>query len=79
LATVLLVDDEEDILAVAKKMLENAGYNIHVFGDPLAALDHIAAGCKDCVITVSDIRMSELSGLELVKKIKQLRPEMKSC
>lgn len=79
MATVLLVDDEEDILAVAKKMLENAGYNIHAFSDPLAALDHIAAGCKDCVITVSDIRMSELSGLELVKKIKQLRPEMKSC
>ena len=49
----------------------------HTFADPLAALQHIHHGCKYCQVLVSDIRMPALTGFQLVRKVKDLRHEMK--
>jgi CheY-like chemotaxis protein len=35
----------------------------------------IRRGCRDCWMLLSDVRMPQMSGFELVKKIKQLRPD----
>ncbi|MDQ3808614.1 MAG: response regulator, partial [Thermoproteota archaeon] len=47
------------------------------FADPLAALHHVQNGCKYCQVLVSDIRMPALTGFQLVRKVRNLRPEMK--
>ena len=76
--TILVIDDEPDLLAVDKKFLENEGYRVHAFSSPELALRHIQEGCSECTFVVSDIRMPGMSGFELVRRLKDLRPEMKA-
>lgn len=75
--TILIVDDDIDILTVTGRSLEHAGFKIHAFVDPLTALHHVRNDCKYCQVLVSDIRMPGLTGFQLVRKVKDLRPEMK--
>jgi two-component system cell cycle sensor histidine kinase/response regulator CckA len=75
--TVLIVDDDIDTLTVTRRSLEHVGFKVHAFVDPLAALHHVENDCKSCQVLVSDIRMPALTGFQLVRKVKDLRPEMK--
>jgi DNA-binding NtrC family response regulator len=75
--TILIVDDDIDSLRVIVRHLEYAGFKVHAFSDPLTALHHVQNNCKYCQVLVSDIRMPALTGFQLVRKVKDLRPEMK--
>lgn len=76
--TIMVVDDEPDLLRITTKMLENDGYDVHAFRNPEKALDHVEVeNCNECAIIVSDIRMPVINGIELAKRIKKLRPEIK--
>jgi DNA-binding NtrC family response regulator len=75
--TILIVDDDIDTLTVTGRSLQYAGFTVHAFADPLIALHHIQMDCKYCQVLVSDVRMPALTGFQLVRKIKDLRPEMK--
>jgi YesN/AraC family two-component response regulator len=44
---------------------------------PLVALHHVESDCKYCQVLMSDIRMPALTGFQLVRKVKDLRPETK--
>ena len=75
--TILLVDDESDLLILTKKFLETEGFEVHEFGSPDAAIEHIKQGCTTCTIVVSDIKMPGMSGFELVRRIKDLLPKIR--
>jgi CheY-like chemotaxis protein len=76
--TVMLVDDEPDVLATTKKILEKNGYEVHAFENTENALRHIKEnGCKDCALVISDIKMPGMSGFELTRRVKELRPELR--
>jgi len=75
--TIMLVDDEVDVLITIKKMLERIGYEVHSFVNPLVAIEHMKDGCQDCVLLVSDIRMPSMSGFQFAKCAKELRPDLK--
>ena len=75
--TTLIVDDDLDILTVTKRSLEHAGFKVHAFSDPLTALHHVQNDCKYCQVLVSDVRMPGLTGFQLVRKVKHLRPKIK--
>jgi DNA-binding NtrC family response regulator len=73
----MLVDDDQDILLVASKGLQNEGYNVHEFSDPIAALQHVEDGCKECNVLVTDLRMPHMNGFELIRRIRKIRPHMR--
>jgi DNA-binding NtrC family response regulator len=73
----MFVDDEPDLLATTRMMLEEAFTRVHSFTNPIAAISHVEDGCMDCKLVLSDIRMPSMSGFELVRRVKDLRPEMK--
>lgn len=76
--SVLLVDDESDIITSTFSALRRAGFTVHSFTDPIEAINHIREeGCKDCRLLLSDIRMPKMNGFQLVRTLKELRPEMK--
>lgn len=75
--TILLVDDEPDLLTLAKRFLESEGYQVHAFSNPEAAVQHVKQGCTSCTIVVSDIKMPGMSGFELIRRLKELLPETK--
>lgn len=64
---ILVVDDEPDITAIFKRALEQAGYEVDAFNDPLSALDHIKVDKYDLLIL--DIKMPKMTGFELYRKI----------
>jgi len=73
-ARVVIIDDEIKLLKALKKALDFEGYEVFDFSDPLTGLDFITKRESDLVI--SDIRMSGMSGIELLGKIKQARPDL---
>ena len=75
--TVMVVDDDRDILTIASKGLELAGFPVHGFSDPVRALQHVEDGCELCQVIVSDIKMPDMTGFQLVRRVKDLRPDIK--
>ena len=71
--TVLLVDDEENILSALTRLLRRDGYRILKANSGREALE-LLAGNKVGVI-LSDQRMPEMSGVEFLRKAKVLYPE----
>lgn len=69
-AKVLVVDDEGQILRVLRHGLEAEGYQVRTATDGRAGLEHFRAWLPDVVIT--DLRMANLDGLELCRRIRQL-------
>jgi CheY-like chemotaxis protein len=75
---IMVIDDEPDLLAITRIMLEREGYNLHTFTNPIAALSHVEDGCcMDRKLVLSDVRMPSMSGFELVRHVKDLRREIK--
>jgi|SRR5581483_5239182 len=76
--SILVVDDDTDSLTIAKSFLENNGYTVHAFNKPELALKHVKDGCTDCKVIVADIKMPEMSGFELTRRLKETDPEIKA-
>jgi len=70
---ILVIDDEVSILEVVKLGLEEAGFKIDVFSDPIEALNAFSESNYDAVLT--DINMPEMSGLEVLRRCKKINPE----
>lgn len=69
------MDDEPDILKLLQDFLSKIkGISIFTFTDPLMALEHVRMNKNEYVLVISDLRMPNLDGLELVKVIKDLNP-----
>ncbi|HJY15611.1 MAG TPA: response regulator [Nitrososphaeraceae archaeon] len=75
--SILLVDDESDIVNSVKRWLKADGFNVHGFTNSLQALEYFQNNYDKIDLVLSDIAMRKLNGYELVKKIKSIRPEIK--
>ena len=75
--SILLVDDEPDIVNSVRRWLEADGFKVHGFTDPLQALEYFQNNSNNIDLVLSDVRMRKLDGYELVKKIKTIQPETK--
>ncbi|MBX7043563.1 MAG: sigma-54 dependent transcriptional regulator, partial [Ignavibacteria bacterium] len=62
---ILIVDDEPNSTSLMRKVLDKKGYRAEVENDSRKALELIASGEYDVVI--SDLQMPEVSGLDLLK------------
>lgn len=69
---VLLVDDEEDFLAVAKSRLETRGATVFATKSGSNALEMMETCRID--VAVLDLRMPEMSGIDLLREIKIRHP-----
>jgi len=69
MATIALVDDDENILTSVSMALETEGHVVKTFEDGAAALEYISATPPDLV--VSDIKMPTMDGMELLRRIRQ--------
>ena len=74
--TILLVDDQIDVLITIKTMLQTCGYAVDAFNDPLLALDKFRRHSHDYGIVVSDMILPTMSGLEFIKNIRIVNPEI---
>jgi DNA-binding response OmpR family regulator len=77
LKRILIVDDEQDIISVFKMVLEMNDFEVDAYNDPLLALSNFKKNAYDLVIL--DIRMPDMDGFELYKKIKMVDDKVKVC
>jgi DNA-binding NtrC family response regulator len=74
-----VVDDELDIAQLFRDALQTTnGFTIFAFTDPKAAFEHFALNREDYTLIVSDLRMPSINGMELIKKIKELNPYIRT-
>ena len=71
--TVLLVDDEENILAALKRLLRRDGYRILTAGSAEEGLQRLAEE-REVDVIVSDQRMPGMNGVEFLRRAKELVP-----
>ena len=70
--TLLLVDDEPNILTALKRLFRPAGYQVLTAASGLEALELLATRPVDVIL--SDQRMPGMSGVELLRRAKALYP-----
>jgi DNA-binding NtrC family response regulator len=75
--SIILVDDERDIVNSVRRWLQADGFKVFGFADPLLALEYFQNNSNGIDLVLSDIRMRKMNGFELVKKIKAIKPETK--
>ncbi|UCD64628.1 MAG: response regulator [Candidatus Zixiibacteriota bacterium] len=71
---ILVVDDEEVVLSLVRDALEDDGFRVATAPDALKALEIIEHDHIDLI--VSDIRMPQMSGLELVEQVRKTHPKV---
>jgi len=76
---VLIVDDEPDLTLSLKITLEENGFKVDSFTDPLSALENYKeeAGMYDLLIL--DMKMPQMNGFELYRQIKKIDDKAKVC
>jgi signal transduction histidine kinase/ActR/RegA family two-component response regulator len=75
--TVLVVDDEKEVVFSIKDILEAEGYKVFAAENPEYGLElfHAVAGKID--VAIIDIVMPVMNGAELTKELKQINPSVK--
>jgi two-component system NtrC family response regulator len=73
-ARVLVVDDDESLRWITQLQLEEAGYAVLTAPDGEQALAQVEEGGPSLVIT--DLKMPGMSGVELLKRIRDGHPEI---
>jgi signal transduction histidine kinase len=71
--TILLVDDEAGIRKVLGISLQDSGYDVHTAANAKAALRIFEEIAPPIVLT--DIKMPDMDGIELLQRIKKLNPD----
>lgn len=77
---VSIVDDELDITRLFQDAISGKvnGTSVVSFTNPLTALEHFKDNKEAYVVVISDLRMPELNGLELLKNVKKLNPNVRT-
>jgi two-component system nitrogen regulation response regulator GlnG len=74
-ATILVADDDQGIRTVLTEALGRAGYDVRTTGTAATLWRWVADGDGDVVIT--DVVMPDENGLDLIPRIKKLRPDLR--
>jgi DNA-binding response OmpR family regulator len=73
----LIVDDEQDVTLTLHAILQEGGFEVVSFNDPLLALQSFKPRHYELVIL--DIRMPKMNGFELYRQIKRKDNQVKVC
>jgi PAS domain S-box-containing protein len=75
--TILLVEDEEDVRALAREVLERQGYTMLEAADGVQALQRYESEGDRIDLILTDVVMPRMSGRELVDRVQLTRPTMR--
>ncbi len=70
--TILVVDDNEDLLTTFSMILKRRGFYVETAGNGASAVDKFKE--QDFDVTLMDIVMPEMNGVDAFRKIREMRP-----
>src|SRR5256712_5984832 len=71
--SILVIDDEQGILDTLRILLKNEGFDVATAQGGKAGLEALKAAAPDIVLT--DIRMPQVSGIDILAAVKEQDPE----
>ncbi len=74
--TILLVDDEEDVLEMMHLMLERLGYQVISTLNGMKALDTFQKASKTFDLVITDQTMPKMTGMELIKELRRIQSDI---
>ena len=74
--TIAIIDDEVDLVNLFQEALENNGFKVCAFTDPIQAFNILEKKIQEYRLILSDFRMPNLNGYELCTKLILLNPEL---
>ncbi|MGA6990453.1 MAG: response regulator [Nitrososphaeraceae archaeon] len=74
---IMVADDESNLTFFYRMSLEHYGYEGDTFNEPRKALSNFKPDYYDLIIL--DIKMPDMDGFELHKRIKEIDPTVKTC
>ncbi|MDH4233078.1 MAG: PAS domain-containing protein [Nitrospirota bacterium] len=75
--TILVVDDEPEILALLKEMMVRMGFNVETAASGQNALEIFRQGKEGIRAAVLDIQLPDLDGKKVFTEMKKLKPDLK--
>lgn len=77
---VSIVDDELDITQLYQDAIYGHinGISVVCFNNPVTALEHFIENKMEYTLVISDLRMPNLNGLDLLSKIKIINPNVRT-
>src|SRR5689334_1163305 len=71
--SILVVDDEEIVLAALRETLRREGYDVTTVSNPVSALELLHQ--KSFAVILTDQQMPQLTGLEFLAQAKSVQPD----
>lgn len=75
--SIMIVDDEPDVLLTYESFLSHAGFNVSTFEESYKALTEFTSNPRLYDLIILDIRMENLNGLQLYQCMKAINPTSK--
>jgi two-component system, cell cycle sensor histidine kinase and response regulator CckA len=75
--TILLVDDDETVLAVGRRMLEKAGFDVLTAADGREAVAIFFERAPDIICVILDLTMPHMSGEQAFARMVEQQPEVR--
>jgi len=73
---ILLVDDEEQVIKLARKVLIKLGYNVHARTSSLEALALFRSKPESYDLVITDMTMPNMTGIDLTQALMEIRPDI---
>lgn len=75
-ARIMVVDDEVGMCEFLRYLLEGEGYQVESAHNGLEALEKLKQANKPFDLILADIRMPGMDGLDLLRSVKQIAPDI---
>ncbi|PID71612.1 MAG: response regulator [Desulfobulbus propionicus] len=76
MAEILVLDDVADAVVLMKKVLNRQGHTVYTFTEEQSAIDFVGKNQID--LSILDIKLKKMSGIQVLEEMKKLNPEMKA-
>lgn len=75
-ASILVVDDDDVVRSVVKRMLEKSGYTVHLCSDGIDAVDYYREHYKEIDLVILDLVMPIMGGKRAFPLLKEINPDV---
>jgi len=74
--TILVIDDDDMLRSMISEMLQDMGFEVEAFPDPLEALSALTRNPTGYRILVSDYTMPSMNGLDAIDRAREITPDL---
>jgi len=75
--TILIIDDEEEVLETSRLALEYLGYKVLTVNTGMEAISIVETAVEDIDLAILDIGLPDIPGDKVCQRIQELRPNIK--